>query len=90
MLYVGLPDHGLAKQLVFVLILDGCRLDRELSEFLRHWCRKRNPNMGWGCGQQGVLWQGSVVDFISFISRLKYWGVGQYYDEVVESLGVLF
>ena len=52
-------------------------------------CRKRDPSMGWGCGQQGVLWQGSVVDFISFISRLKYWGVGQYYDEIVESLGVL-
>ena len=31
-----------------------------------------------------------LLDFIAFISRLKYWGVGQYYDEVVESLGVLF
>ena len=50
---------------------------------------KRDPNMGWGCGQQGVLLQGSVVGFPSFISRLKYWDVGQYYDEVVESLGVL-
>ena len=46
--------------------------------------------MGMGDGQQGVLWQGSVVGFPSFISRLKYWNVGQYYDEVVESLGLLF
>ena len=51
---------------------------------------KRDPYMGEGRGQQGVLWQGSVVGFPSFTSRLKYWGVGQYYDEVVESLGVLF
>ena len=50
---------------------------------------KRDPDMGWGRGQQGVLLQGSVVGFPSFIFRLKYWGVGQYYDEVVESLGVL-
>ena len=50
---------------------------------------KRDPNMRKGRGQQGVLLQGSVVGFPSFISRLKYWGVGQYYDEEVESLGVL-
>ena len=27
---------------------------------------KRDPNMGWGRGQQGVLRQGSVVDFYFF------------------------
>ena len=51
---------------------------------------KRDPYMGKGCGQQGVLLQGSVVGFLSFISRLMYWGVGQYYDEEVDSLGMLF